>query len=120
MHDPAKENAAAHQTLDLSGAEYAALASAAARISNLLSIPTIQADANLAGSLDDFLGAVYALIFAKREDFADRTARTIDITAVQKRAAQLAAGVMRSDGKWMAGFISTALCSGSQPSITES
>jgi hypothetical protein len=34
----------------------------------------------------------------------DRLARSIDIAAAQKRAAQIAGGQLRFDGKWMAGF----------------
>ena len=89
---------------DLSSPIYATLARFAAQIAKLLNAPSVQADPNLAGTLDDFLGAVYALFFAKRGDFTDRTARSIDVTAVQKRAAQMASGELRPDGKWMAGF----------------
>ena len=89
---------------DLSSPIYATLARSAARIAKLRNAPSrVHADPNLAGTLDDFLGAVYALFFAKRGDFTDRTSRSIDINAVQKRAAQMAAGDLRPDGEWMAG-----------------
>lgn len=90
--------------IDLTDPEYEALARFAHRIAKLLSGPTVQADANLTGSLDDLLGAVYALILAKRGDFADRTDRPIEIAAVRKRAGQIEKGEVRIDGKWMAGF----------------
>lgn len=89
---------------DLSSPIYATLARCAARIDKLLNAPTVQADPNLAGTLDDFLGAVCALFFAKRGDFTDRTTQSIDITAVQNRAMQMADGEPRPDGKWMAGL----------------
>lgn len=83
---------------------YAALSGYAGRIAALLSVPTLQENPDVAGSLDDFLGAVYALIFAKQGNFTDRLSRSIDITAVKFRAAQVAAGEVRTDGLWMAGF----------------
>jgi hypothetical protein len=58
----------------------------------------------LPDTLDDFLGAIYALVFAQRCDFTNGTARSIDITSVQKHAAQMAVGGLRPDGKQMAGF----------------
>jgi hypothetical protein len=43
------------------------------------------------------------LIQAKKHDFADRTG-AIEIAAVEKRALKIAAGKVRTDGKWIAGF----------------
>ncbi len=90
-------------TLDPSDKTYAALSGYASRISKLLTALSVQADPDLAGSLDDFLGAVYALIQAKQQGFADRTG-PIQISAVAKRAQMIAAGRVRTDGKWIAGF----------------
>ena len=90
--------------IDLNDTIYAALSRSAGRIGKLLSLPTVQANADLAGSLDDFLGAVYALILAKHGGFTDRLSRPIEIAAVEKRAEQIAAGKVRTDGNWMAGF----------------
>jgi len=90
--------------IDLTDRVYKALASFAGRIAKLLSEPTVQADPNLTGSLDDLLGAVYALILAKHGDFADRTNRPIEIAAIRKRAEQIEKGEVRIDGKWMAGL----------------
>lgn len=78
---------------------YSTRARSAARIAKLLSVPTVQAAPNLANTLDDFPGAVYALVVAERGDFTDRTARSIDITSVRKHAEQIAAGGLRTDGK---------------------
>lgn len=90
-------------SLDLSDPIYAALTGYAKRISKLLTAPAVQANADAAGSLDDFLGAIYALIQAKQHSFTNRSG-PIDITAVEKRAAQIAVGRVRTDGKWIAGF----------------
>jgi hypothetical protein len=90
--------------IDVNDTTYAALSRSADGIGKLLSVPTVQANADLAGSLDDFLGAVYALILAKQSGFTDRLSRPIEIAVVEKRARQIAAGKVRTDGKWMAGF----------------
>lgn len=89
-------------SLDLTDPANAALTGYAGRIGTLLTQPGVTANTNLAGSLDDFLGAVYALIQAKQHGFTDRTA-PIDITAVEKRAHMIAAGKVRLNGKWIAG-----------------
>lgn len=90
--------------IDLNDTIYVALSRSAGRIGKLLSLRTVQTNADLAGSLDDFLGAIYALILAKQGGFTDRLTRPIEIAAVEKRAEQIAAGKVRTDGKWMAGF----------------
>lgn len=89
--------------LDLTDPIHAALSSYAGRIGKLLTASSVQGNLDLAGSLDDFLGAVYALIQAKQHSFADRTG-PIEITAVQERAQKIAVGQVRIDGKWVAGF----------------
>ena len=91
-------------TLDLADHTYQELSNDAGRIGKLLTSATVWSDPNLAGSLDDFLGAVYALILAKQHDFTDRAGRPIEIAAVEKRAAQIKTGRVRTDGKWIAGF----------------
>lgn len=90
-------------TLDLTDSTHAALSNYAGRIGKLLSAPAVRANPDLAGSLDDFLGAVDALIQAKQHGFSDRTG-PIEIAAVEKRAQRIAAGKVRTDGKWVAGF----------------
>jgi hypothetical protein len=101
MEPAVKENS--FLRLDLTAPTHAALSNYAGRIAKLLTAPAVQANPDLAGSLDDFLGAVYALIQAHAHGFADR-AGPIEITAVQKRAQKIAVGQVRTDGKWIAGF----------------
>lgn len=90
--------------IDPDDPDYKALFAYAARIGKVLNVPAVRGNADLAGSLDDFLGAVYALIQAKHHQFADRAGRPIDITPVEKRAAQIAKGRVRTNGQWIAGF----------------
>jgi hypothetical protein len=99
----AKEKDSPPLTLDRSDPTYGALSGYAGRIGKLLTTPAVRANPDLAGSHDDFLGAVYALIQAKKHDFADRTG-PIEIAAVEKRAQKIAAGKVRTNGKWVAGF----------------
>jgi hypothetical protein len=104
MEPHPQEKSSPTLALDLIDPTYAALSRYAGRIGKLLTEPAAQGNPALAGSLDDFLGAVYALIQAKQHDFTDRAGRPIEIAAVEKRAAQIAAGRVRTDGKWIAGF----------------
>lgn len=92
------------QQIDLTDTDYATPARAADRIYKQLNVLTVQGDSNLAGSLDDLLGAVYALILAKQRGFANRLDRPIEVAAVERRAGQMANGRVRTDGPWMAGF----------------
>ncbi|HVS89310.1 MAG TPA: hypothetical protein VHF01_13955 [Candidatus Acidoferrum sp.] len=54
-------------------------------------------------TLDDFLGVLYALIFAKHNNFEERSG-PIEVPAVVKRAENVAEGTVRTSGKWLAGF----------------
>jgi len=83
---------------------YAPLFQAASRLANLLKPPTAKSNSELPASLDDFLGSVYALIFAKQRGFKNRPDRSTSIAAIEKLARQAAAGELRTDGKWIAGF----------------
>jgi hypothetical protein len=83
---------------------YATLSTAASRIATLLKPPIAKSNSELPASLDDFLGAVYALIFAKQGGFKNRPDRAVSIAAVEKLARQIASGKLRTDGKWIAGF----------------
>jgi hypothetical protein len=103
MQPPDKEESRRYLSLDRSEQAQAALADYAGRIGTLLSAPAAHNNPDIAGSLDDLLGAVYALIQAKQFGFANRSA-PIDITAVEKRAKSIARGKVRTDGKWVAGF----------------
>jgi hypothetical protein len=91
-------------SLDLDDPTEARLASCARRISRLLKSPAVTANAEAQSSLDDFLGAVYALIRAKQEGFRDWPGRPIAIRPVAHRAARIAGGNLKTDGLWIAGF----------------
>ena len=70
--------------IDLTDSTYAALGIIAGRIAALLSSPLAKNNPGSSGSsCNDFLGAVYALIFAKEADFTHRPNRQIDIAAVE-------------------------------------
>ncbi len=102
--EPAAKTASS-TTLDLEDdATYKTLFGYAGRIGKLLTAPTVLANPDLAGSLDDFLGAVYALIQARHHKFTDRAGRPIDIKPVTQRAVQIAKGKVRTNGQWIAGF----------------
>lgn len=91
--------------VDRTDATHSRLASFAGRIKALLDEPKVQADAYLRHALDDFLGAIYALFFARHFHFADRPMGTQpEPDKVQLRAEQVANGRLRIDGQWMAGF----------------
>jgi hypothetical protein len=88
--------------VDLKDPAYRRVAKFANRIDKLLAArPT---DPHLRDTLDLFLGVLYALALAKMEGFADRTNSSTQVTAITTRAADVAAGRIRLDGKWMAGF----------------
>ncbi len=98
------EKPASTPSLDLNDPTEARLAGCAGRISQLLAAPTVTANSDVESSLDDFLGAVYALIRAKKENFQDRAGRRIKIKPVAQRAARIATGHVKTDGFWIAGF----------------
>jgi hypothetical protein len=60
----------------------------------------------LAACLDDLLGAVYALMYAKHYEYIDRpqSLSERDVKNVQIRAENMAIKKVRTDGKWTAGF----------------
>ena len=101
--EPAKEDSYPALILDLNDQLYRALSRYAGRIRDLLATPAAGANPDLAGSIDDLLGAVYALIQAKHHQFKDRD-RPINITPVAQRAGRIASGRMRTNGQWIAGF----------------
>lgn len=93
-----------HLTIDTSDATLAALCSAAGRIAALFGNAKIGAAADVQGCLDDFLGAVYALIRARQLGYRDRPAKPIAIAPVMARAKSMSTGRVKVDGKWNAGF----------------
>lgn len=104
MGATATEKTTALPSLDLNDPIEAQLTGCARRISQLLNSPAVAADAEAQSSLDDFLGAVYALIRARFKKFQDRPGRPIDIKFVAQRAAKIAGGRIKTDGLWIAGF----------------
>ena len=97
------EKSNAVPSLDLKDSTEARLAACARRISQLLISPAVTANADAQSSLDDFLGAVYALIRAKQQGFRDRPGRPIAIKPVVQRAAKIAVGTLngRTLGRWL-------------------
>jgi hypothetical protein len=90
--------------IDLKDATFKILSTYAARIGKLLNSDRATSSPALIACLDDFLGGVYALIYAKQNDFRDKSSLPIEVAAITVRAEQLAKGLVRTDGKWMAGF----------------
>ncbi len=90
--------------VDISEPVYGALCGYAGKINGLLATPLVQANLKLAASLDDLLGAVYALIQANQLGFANRTNRATSICAVEALARQIATGDVEVDKRWLAGF----------------
>jgi hypothetical protein len=90
--------------IDLANPAFKTMASYADRIGSLLNSTMAKPCPELTASLDDFLGAVYALVYAKISDFQDRPNLPIEVSVVAIRAEQVGKGVIRKDGKWMAGF----------------
>lgn len=80
------------------------LMSFAGQIKMFLSSPNIKNDQNAIGLLDDLLGAIYSMIFAKHLEFVDRTDKSIEDAAIEQRASQVQTGKIRIDGKWSAGW----------------
>ena len=76
----------------------------AERIATLLKSPVVAKNSDLEACLDDLLGALYALVFAKQAGFVHRVDRPIEISAVITHAEQVSKGEVRVDGKWIAGF----------------
>jgi hypothetical protein len=89
--------------LDLTDPGDKELSDYGARILRLLESPHAQKSHFLVATLDDFLGVLYALIFARHNDFVERGG-PIEIPVVLKRAQNVADGAVRTSGKWLAGF----------------
>jgi hypothetical protein len=91
--------------LDLSDPTNRDLAGLGHRLDTLLNKPRVLTDDDIAGTLDEFLGALQALILARVQGFVNRMPGTpIEIPVLRIRSAQIASGKVRLDGKWMAGF----------------
>lgn len=103
--DPAPVSYDVFLELDLADPGNKGLADYGARILNLLQRAQTQQNHFLLATLDDFLGVLYALIFAKcnNRPFTERS-EPIEIQAVVKRAEHVAKGRVRTSGNWLAGF----------------
>jgi hypothetical protein len=77
----------------------------AGRIGQLLS-SNPQPKRSLQACLDDLLGAVYSLMYAKHYDFDDRPQplAQANVDSVVVRAKDMASSKLRTEGKWTAGF----------------
>jgi hypothetical protein len=93
------------EQLNLSTLELGKIAQFGARIDQLLACDVFRNDPEALGIVDDLLGALYALAFARQTGFVDRPKKKpIELAAVTRRATQLGKGKIRRDGKWMAGY----------------
>lgn len=93
-------------TSDQNATEYRQLAQLSGRIAALLESPKVRSRSPLLACLDDLLGAVYSLFYAKHHNYADRIKPLgpDDIKAVSVRAKDMAHYRVRTEGKWTAGF----------------
>jgi len=78
----------------------------AGRIAALLSSQRIQSSVSMQASLDDLLGAVYSLIYARHYEYSERKhpLSPEDIRNVQIRAVSIGNSKVRTEGKWTAGY----------------
>lgn len=90
--------------IDLNEPRFHSLACIANRMAALLETSVASSNTELFSTLDDFLGAAYALTFAHRGGFKERRDQTPELEPPRKRARQLEQGHVRTDGVWMAGF----------------
>lgn len=88
---------------DVADATLKTLADLAARIATLLELAHKAANHDLIAVLDELLGAVYALISAREENFKGK-AGSSEFAPILTRAKDVAKGEARTDGNWMAGF----------------
>jgi hypothetical protein len=81
------------------------LAAYGRRLAKLLLYASAEKNHFLVATLDDFLGVLYALIFAGHNSrpFDSRNS-PIDVPTVVKRANDIAGGAVRTSGNWLAGF----------------
>ena len=89
--------------LDLKDSKQKRLAVFAARISTLLEKSDVQKNEPLVSVLDDLLGAVYALLAARQENFKGKMGKS-EFPPILDRAKLIATGKPKNSGNWMAGF----------------
>jgi hypothetical protein len=78
----------------------------AGKVAVLFASKRVQSHPSMQAALDDLLGAVYSLIYAKSHGYEDRhqSLGSNDIQAVVVRATDMSSGKVRTEGKWTAGF----------------
>jgi len=75
------------------------------RILRLLKSPQAQRSHFFVATLDDFLGALYALVFSQHNDHPFQTrSGPIEVRTVVRRAEDITQGKLRISGNWLAGF----------------
>jgi hypothetical protein len=90
-------------TIDLTKPDLQKLARSAGRIAALLQKPGTMANKDVVAVLDDLLGAVYAAISSLEEGFVGKAGES-ELSPPLDRAKQVAGGVIKTHGNWMAGF----------------
>src|SRR5437870_3126531 len=90
-------------TIDLTNADLRQAALTAGRIATLLEKLGTMAKKDVVAVLDDLLGAVYAAIASLEEGFVGKTGES-EMAPPLNRAKQVASGVIKTHGNWMAGF----------------
>jgi hypothetical protein len=91
------------KNLDITDSKQERLAGFATRIVRLLENPEVQKNDPLIAVIDDLLGAVYALIAARQENFKGKLGKSA-FEPILDRAKLIAARKPRNSGNWMAGF----------------
>lgn len=78
----------------------------AGRIATLLASPRIQSSISMQSLLDDLLGAVYSLIYARHHKYSERKQplSSKDIQNVHVRATDIRESKVRTEGQWTAGY----------------
>ena len=82
------------------------LAELAGRVAALLQFQRVRDCGSLAACLDDLLGAIYSLMYARHYKYEDRPHELgqADVENVLARAKDMAGLRIRTEGKWTAGF----------------
>ncbi len=90
--------------VDRKNKDQKALTGYGSRVERLLVQQSVTTSPHMVAALDDFLGALFALLFARQGGFVDRTSHAVEVAAIVRRAGQLTKGSIKADGPWMAGF----------------
>ena len=90
-------------TIDLTNTDLQKSAESAGRIAALLQKPGAMTNKDVVAVLDDMLGAVYAAIACLEEGFVGKAGES-EMAPPLDRAKQVASGVVKTHGNWMAGY----------------